>query len=335
MTPAPAMDHNPIIDCPSSWYLVGRADELKRGGIMATTVGSHELVLFRDSAGEVHALAAHCVHMGCHLKSGHVVGDRLRCPLHFRQFDGAGRCRAVPGGKIEGSPSQRTYLALERFGGLFVFVGRGLAFEFPSSHEQPADSYVALATRAFEFPLPWYALIANGCDLDHLQTVHLRQLKEPPQVESEPPHRFRIRYRTRVIGRRLADWAMRRLSGDDICATITCFGGSLMLVESTIKNRRSFLFLSMRPKGSVTVAQGIVGLPRGRFGLLDRLAVRITTWLFLSFLRRDLEILDGQRLHRPAPIITSGDRYVSMLFDYFESLDRPSLALIEQEVVNR
>lgn len=334
MTPAP-LDRRPITDCPSTWYLVGRASDLKPGGIMAATIGGHELVIFRDSRGEVHALAAHCVHMGCHMKSGRVVGDRLRCPLHFRQFDGAGRCRAVPGGKAEGSPSQPTYPTLERFGGLFVFVGHGPAFDFPIPHERPANSYAALATRAFEFPLPWYALIANGCDLDHLQTVHLRQLKEPPQVGPEPPHRFRIRYRTRVIGRRLADWVMRRLSGDDIHATITCFGGSLMLVESTIKDRRSFLLLSMRPKGDATAAQGIIGLPRGRFGLLDRLAVRAAAWLFLSFLRRDLEILEDQRLHRPSPVITSGDRYASMLFDYFESLDRPSLALIEQEVVNR
>jgi hypothetical protein len=128
---------------------------------------------------------------------------------------------------------------------------------------------------------------------------------------------------------------MRRLSGDDIRATITCLGGSLMLVESTIKNRRSFLLLSMRPKNGVTSAQGIVGLPCGRFGLLDRLAVRLTAWLFLSFLQRDLEILDGQRVHRPSPVVTDGDRYVSMLFDYFESLDRSALTLIEQEVVNQ
>lgn len=329
------MERSTITDCPSSWYLVGSAAELKPRKIMAATVGRHELVLFRDAAGVVHALAAHCVHMGCHLKSGQVIGDRLRCPLHFRQFDGAGRCRAIPGGKTAGSPAQPTYPVLERFGALFVFVGRGPAFEFPSPHGQPAESYVALATPAFGFPLPWYALIANGCDLDHLQTVHLRQLKEPPQVGAEPPHRFRIRYRTRVIGRRLADWAMRRLSGDDIRASITCFGGSLMLIESTIKNRRSFLFLSVRPQNGATSARGIVGLPRGRFDLLDRLAVRVTAWLFLSFLRRDLEILDGQRLHRPSPVITDGDRYVSLLFDYFESLDSSPLTLIEREVVNR
>ena len=329
------MTRAPITDCPSSWYLVARAAALKRGRIVPATIGGHELVLFRDTQGTAHALAAHCVHMGCHLKSGRVIDDRVRCPLHFRQFDGAGRCRAIPGGKVEGSPSQPTYPVLERFGGLFVFVGRGAPFAFPEPHGAPADSFVTLATGGFDFPLPWHALIANGCDLDHLQTVHLRQLKEPALVGPLPPHAFRIRYRTRVIGRRPADHLIRWLSGDDIRAAITCFGGSLMLVESTIGARRSFLMLSMRPNGTVTTAQGIVGLPRGRFTLLDRIAIRVTAWLFLSFLRRDLEVLEGQKLHRPAPVITSGDRTVSMLFDYFESLDRPALTLIEQEAVNQ
>jgi len=324
-----------IAGCPSSWYLAGAAAQLKPGRVKTVTIGVHELVLFRDTTGQAHALAAHCVHMGCHLKHGTVIEDRLRCPLHFRQYDGAGRCRAVPGGWADKAPAQQTYPLIERFGGLFVFVGRGPAFAFPAPHDRPAESYVSLVTEPFEFPLPWYALIANGCDLDHLQTVHLRRLKEPPEVGPLPPHRFRVRYRTKVIGSRLADRAMRRLSGDDIRATITCFGGSLMLVESTIKYRRTFLLLSMRPRDAGTSIQCIVGLPCCRGRILDHISVRITAWLFLSFLKRDVNILEQQQLHRPSPIITDGDRYVSQLFDYFEGLDRATLNLMEREAVNQ
>lgn len=324
-----------ITDCPSSWYLACSAAELPAGRVKSVVLGERELVLFRDAQGAAHALAAHCVHMGCHLKHGTVIGDRLRCPLHFRQFDGAGRCRAVPGGTAESAPSQPTYPLLEQFGGLFVFVGRGPAFAFPAPHDLPPEAYATLVTKAFDFPLPWYALIANGCDLDHLQTVHLRRLKEPPVVGPLLPHRFQVRYRTRVIGDRLADRVMRWLSSDDIRAAITCFGGSLMLVESTIKTRRSFLLLSMRPGGDGTSVRCVTGLPRGRHAWIDRLAVRLSAWLFLSFLKRDVNILEGQRLHRPAELVTNGDRYVALLFDYFEALDRPSLNLIEPEAVNQ
>lgn len=324
-----------ITPCPSTWYLVGAEAELRPGRLLTVTVAGTELVLFRDAGGKAHALAAHCVHMGCHLKHGQVVEDRLRCPLHFREFDGAGRCRALPGGNVSDSAMQPTYLVIERYGGIFVFIGSTPAFDLSQPHGRPIDDFVTQATPAYEFQLPWYALIANGCDLDHLQTVHLRKLREPPQVEILPPNRFRIRYRTKVIGKRLADRLMRYLSGDDIRATITCIGGSLMMVESTIRNRESFLFLSMRPLEGYTSVRGIVGLDRRGSGLLDHLRVRLATWLFMSFLRRDVGILDGQRPHRPAPIATDGDRYSSLLFDYFEGLDQTRLGLVEREVASR
>jgi aminopyrrolnitrin oxygenase len=324
-----------IPDCPGSWYLACLAADLKAGQVKALTIGERELVLFRDWDGAAHALAAHCVHMGCHLKHGSVIEDRLRCPLHFRQFDGAGRCRAVPGGKADAAPGQPTFPLHEQFGALFVFVGRGPAGPFPTPHDLPPEAYATLVMAPFSFPLPWYGLIANGCDLDHLQTVHLRRLKEPPTVGPLPQHRFQVRYRTRVIGHRLADRVMRWLSGDDIRAAITVFGGSLMLVESTIKSRRSFLLLSMRPVDGGTGIRCVVGLPGGRSAVLNYLSVRLSAWLFLSFLKRDVNILKGQRLHRPAHLATDGDRYVSQLFDYFEALDEPALSLIEPEAVNQ
>jgi len=178
-------------------------------------------------------------------------------------------------------------------------------------------------------------LIANGCDLDHLQTVHLRRLKEPPEVGPVSPWSFRVRYRSQVIGDRLADHVMRRLSGDDVRITTSCFGGSLLLVESRLKDRKSFLILSMRPRRDATSIQGIVGLPRRGNALIDAISVRAAAWLFLSFLKRDAAILDGLRLHRPNPPLGDGDRYMSQLFDYFHGLDRSAISMISSEVADR
>ncbi|HVI87295.1 MAG TPA: Rieske (2Fe-2S) protein [Dongiaceae bacterium] len=326
---------NDIVACPSSWYLAMPTADLRRGQVKPVSIGDHELVLFRDRAGEAHALRAHCIHMGCHLKHGTVIEDRLRCPLHYRQFDGAGRCRTAPGSQPGAAPSQPTYPSLEQFGGLFVFLGTGSAFPFPQPHDRPSGSHMTLVTRSFEIPLPWYALVANGCDLDHLQTVHLRRLKEQPIVGEISPHEFQVRYRTRIIGNGLADRVMRWLSGDDIRATITCFGGSLMLVESKIKARQTFLLLSMKPQKAGTCVQFVVGQARGRWRVLDLLSIRITAWLFLSFLRRDIGILDQQKLHRPDHLLTDGDRYVAKLFDYFESLDKAPHVLPRREIMSR
>ena len=305
-----------ITPCPSTWYLVAASTELRPRGILATTIGATELVLFRDEAGLAHALAAHCVHMGCHLKTGTVIDDRLRCPLHFRQFDGAGRCRAVPGGKTIGAPGQPTYPLIERYGALFVYLGDAPVLDLPVPHDLPEAACVARVLPPVSFPLPWHGLIANGCDLDHLQTVHLRQLKAPPEVGAQPGRRFQVGYITRILGRRPGDILLRHLSGDEVRATITCVGGSFMLVESTIGRHRSFLMLSMRPDGhGGTAIRCITGLPRGRTRLGDALAVRVAAWLFYSFLRRDVGVLDGQRLHRPQALLTAGDRYLAQLYD--------------------
>jgi nitrite reductase/ring-hydroxylating ferredoxin subunit len=314
-----------ITTCPSTWYLIAAGSELRPGQVLAATVGATELVLFRDASGAAHALAAHCVHMGCHLKTGTVIGDRLRCPLHFRQFDGSGRCRGAPGGKTAGAPSQPTHPLIERYGALFVFVGPGPAPDFPMPHDLGDANCATRILPSVAFPLPWHGLVANGCDLDHLQSVHLRQLKAPPEVGPIPGGRFQVRYRTRILGQRPGDVLLRRLSGDEVRATITLIGGSLMVVESTIGRRRSFLMLSMRPDTSGgTSIRCMVGLPRGRTRLGDALAVRIAAWLFFSFLRRDVGVLDGQRLHRPHVQLTTGDRYLAELYDYFESLGQPT-----------
>jgi len=326
-----------ITACPSSWYLAGGSASLAPGQVRALTIGNHELVLFRGADdGAVHALAAHCVHMGCHLKGGRVIGDRIRCPLHHRQFDGAGRLRSPSAAEpARALPLQPTYPVLERFGGIFVYVGREPAFEFPMPHGQPPEQFVTAVTPSFEFPLPWYALIANGCDLDHLQVVHLRRLKEQPDVGPLAPCHFRVRYRSEVIGNTLSDRVMRRLSGNDIRAAITSFGGSLMQVESDLRGRRSFLLLSMRPRGDATSVQGVVGLARRGNALRDALRVRAARWLFLSFLKRDLMVLDGLRLHRPLVPLSKGDRCMSRLFDYFHGLDRPRLDLLAEKAADR
>lgn len=63
----------------------------------AVELAGEALVLFRDAAGEWHALRDYCPHRGARLSLG-VVTDagHLRCGYHGWRFDGAGVCRGVP-----------------------------------------------------------------------------------------------------------------------------------------------------------------------------------------------------------------------------------------------
>jgi phenylpropionate dioxygenase-like ring-hydroxylating dioxygenase large terminal subunit len=56
----------------------------------------HELVLWRRGDGSLSAALDQCPHRGARLSLGRVAHDRLECPYHGWQFDGAGQCRLVP-----------------------------------------------------------------------------------------------------------------------------------------------------------------------------------------------------------------------------------------------
>src|SRR5438067_11872196 len=107
-----------------SWYPVCRSAELRPGAILTRDFLGRSIVVFRTRSGAVHALAAHCWHMGTHLGRGTVEGERIRCPLHHWESDGRGVCRRAPG--LPGPPGyarQLAYPAAERYGAIFLFNG--------------------------------------------------------------------------------------------------------------------------------------------------------------------------------------------------------------------
>ena len=55
-----------------------------------------DLVLWRDSAGALHAWLDRCPHRGAQLSLGQIKQDRLECPYHGWQFDTQAQCRRIP-----------------------------------------------------------------------------------------------------------------------------------------------------------------------------------------------------------------------------------------------
>jgi len=79
----------------SLFHPVVLADELGAQPLAAQLLG-HDVVLWRDSRGGVHAAADRCPHRGAALSLGRVQGDALECAYHGWRFDGRGQCVAVP-----------------------------------------------------------------------------------------------------------------------------------------------------------------------------------------------------------------------------------------------
>ena len=280
---------------PRSWYLVGPSASLRRGQARGVTLGGREVVVFRSETGQVHALGAHCPHLGAHLKHGTVQGELLRCPLHHWSFDGGGRCRAAPGrSDVSELPGPRAFPVEERFGGVLVFNGPTPLFAPP---DLGGPEHVWNMGPPVTVRCPWLPLAANSFDLEHLRTVHHRELWDTPTVEQPDPFTLRLRYTSRVIGTGASDRWMKVLSGNRIRVTLTMHGGTLMSVQSDLGRAQGLLLAALSPVPEGVSVRLAVAARRSRLPGTAAVALGVSRWLYTSFLRRDLSVLDGMRFN--------------------------------------
>ncbi|HEX2033581.1 MAG TPA: Rieske 2Fe-2S domain-containing protein [Chloroflexota bacterium] len=319
-----------------SWYLLGPASEVPAGRVISRELLGQPVVIFRGRSGPAHTLAAHCWHMGAHLGAGRVVGDRLRCPLHHWEYDGGGICRHVPG--TAGAPAaarQPAYPTAEHLGGLFVFNAPAPSFPLPSFQHLALPRLRVSLGRPVRVRCPWYAVAANAFDKQHLETVHRRAVREAPTVTRPDPYRIQLRYVSRVVGRSPADETMRRLSGDRIAVTVTCWGGTVVTVESDLGRVRGALLIGLLPIASPdspgspatvgahggaaeTEIRPIFTAPRTHLPALDAVRLAVSRWLFSKFLERDIGILEGMRFRPRLPL--PADEPMGAYLDFLRDL---------------
>ncbi|MFP2924166.1 Rieske 2Fe-2S domain-containing protein [Pyxidicoccus sp. 3LG] len=293
-----------------AWHLVCPSESLRPGQVMGFSVGGREMVLFRGQNGGVFALSAHCAHMGTHLAGGTVVGDCLRCPLHHWRFDGSGACQTDVGGR----PGQRPFPVVERHGAILVFNGPVVLFPPPDvgSADLRWRTGPAVTVRC-----DWLPVLANSFDIEHLRTVHHRDLWDVPTVERPDPFTFRLRYTSRVTGTGPSDRLMKALSGNRIGVTITLHGGTLLSVESDLGRTRSALVAGFRKTAEGMSVRLAFAARRSRVPGIDGLSLAVSQWLFTSFLRRDLSVLHGMRFN---PAGAAEDPVLRQLLDFTASL---------------
>ena len=298
-----------------SWYAVCPSSALRVGEVMGFSLAGRELVLFRTRSGQVQALAAHCPHLGAHLARGHVEGECLRCPLHHLRFDGRGVCRGAPeGSTLTARPPQRAFPVVERHGLVLVFNGPVVLFPPPQVGD-PGLSW--RAGRPVAVGCSWLPLVANAFDLEHQRTVHHRALREPPLVERPDASTLRLRFTSRVTGRAPNDRMMKALSGDHIRVAITLHGGTLLSVESDLGRTRSALLVGLQPKpDGISVLMSFAAPPSPTPGF-TRARLAVSRWLFTSFLRGDLAVLQDMRFN---PQAAREDPVLAALLDFAAQL---------------
>ena len=83
----------------NAWYVAAWCEDLGDGGVLGRTILNEPVVLFRQGNGEVAALDDRCPHRFAPLSLGHVLdGNRIQCPYHGLEFNGAGACVLNPHG---------------------------------------------------------------------------------------------------------------------------------------------------------------------------------------------------------------------------------------------
>jgi aminopyrrolnitrin oxygenase len=304
---------------PRNWYLVAYAAELSVGKIISRFLGSAEVIIYRgQQTKSVHAFAAHCAHMGCHLKNGRVIGDRLQCGLHHRAISPSGTFSTVEGNVVL---QQRVYPSIEAFGAIFVFAGEAADFDLPIPEICKIGRVQTASVNSHEFPLAWQALIANGMDIDHLLSVHDRRLLAEPTFKRVDKQRICLTYQTEPTGKQFGDRITRLIATNGVHGTITSIAGSMMLVESEVGKNKSFIMMSMNPKNDGgTIIRCVVGVQARKTKLGSVIAANVTAWLFKAFLKKDIGVLEDLKWHEPIAPITRGDKYTAQLCEFFREL---------------
>jgi nitrite reductase/ring-hydroxylating ferredoxin subunit len=289
-----------IREIPQSWYFVCRARDLPAGGINTWTLGTRSIVVYRPASGRVVAMDARCPHMGAHLGRGRVVGEDLQCALHHWQCGSAGDCRPPDGPH---ALRQTTYPVVEKHGSVFVFAGVQPRFEIPDLVDG-GDARVA-SGRPVLVRTSWAAVAMNAFDISHMDAVHHRSLRQEPQVALIGSACLELKYVSRVTGAGLSDRFMRLIADDRIDATIQCWGGTLIVVQSRAGTLVSRLLLCLTPAEGGVVVTPIVARPRGNV-FIDTIVLRMTRWLFTAFLKRDVEPLAGMDLRIEGALASPG-----------------------------
>ena len=159
---------------PSSWYCLGIAHALPRGGLWRRRLAGQDLVVFRTESGAVAVFGAYCPHLDADLSvGGRVQGETLRCAFHGFCFDRDGACASTPYGKKAPPAARAQTFPVVEINGL-IMAWYGAAGEAPSFEliPLPMDDWTEWREESFELRGHPQEIAENGADVGHFATLH-------------------------------------------------------------------------------------------------------------------------------------------------------------------
>lgn len=187
------------------WLCVARAEEIENpGDYMALRIAGEPLLLVRNKAGEVRALANVCAHRGVEVAVGSGNTMRFSCPYHGWSYDLDGKLTGAAFMAESESFDKGARLQPIRAG-----VWDGWIFVNFDAQAEPLESFVAEVEREFgwlrqgslrlaakfdyELDCNWKLLVENFHDIYHVKVLHAKTFgKHARRAEDYP---FNVRRR--------------------------------------------------------------------------------------------------------------------------------------------
>ncbi len=157
------------------WHPIARSEDIDAGPLGRTVLGT-PIVVFRDQKGAPACLPDTCPHRQASLARGTVTQGRISCSYHGWEYDGTGRCTAIPsggpGGRIPDAAHIRPHHARERYGLIWVSLDAP-AVDIPASPYEDSPAYRRLNTSVDVWKTSCSRLVDNLMDISHIPYTHI------------------------------------------------------------------------------------------------------------------------------------------------------------------
>lgn len=162
------------------WYPVAISSDLKLGNTKKIRILSEDLILFRDTLGNLGIVEEKCPHRRISLAHSCIDHEGIRCPYHGWKFDHLGNCLEIPtennNPKLLETIKIKAYLVQELGGLIFVYLGEKPAPLLPNYDLFVWDHVIKDIGYAI-IPCNWVQIMENSVDPYHLEWLHGHHLR--------------------------------------------------------------------------------------------------------------------------------------------------------------
>ena len=167
------------------WHPILPSSQLKKNAVAGVRLAGQDLVLFRDSKGQLGALTDHCPHRRMKLSLGKVYQDKLQCMYHGWTFDAQGNGESPATPKLYACAKH--YEVTEQMDAIWV-RNAGASTQFPRFE---IDGHFNVCNLYHRVKAPLELTVDNFCEIEHTPTTHaffgyLLERMHEVEVEFQP-----------------------------------------------------------------------------------------------------------------------------------------------------